>query len=191
MRKLGIVEFVTLDGVMQGFGGPDEDREGGFVYGGWGAPYFDESIARSASLSQSTVYLLGRKTYQAMAGHWPHEPAENMMAAHLNRADKYVATHTLKSLEWSNAHVLEGELAPAVQRLKASGEGHIVVLGSGALVESLSRAGLVDQYRLFVHPLLLGTGKRLFRDLPRPRPLRLVDCTPTSTGVLMLSYEVA
>jgi dihydrofolate reductase len=189
MRKLGVVEFVTLDGVMQSFGGPDEDREGGFEYGGWGAPYFDEVMARSASLSPATVYLFGRKTYQAMAAHWPHQPPEDLMATHLNRAEKYVATQTIKTLEWSNAHILEGKLVPAVNRLKESGEGHIVVLGSGALVESLSREGLIDEYRLFVHPLLLGTGKRLFRDLPRPRPLRLLECTPTGTGVLMLNYE--
>jgi dihydrofolate reductase len=189
MRKLGVVEFVTLDGVMQSFGGPDEDREGGFEYGGWGAPYFDEVMARSARLSPATAYLFGRKTYQAMAAHWPHQPPEDLMATHLNRAEKYVATRTLKALEWSNAHILKGELVPAVNRLKESGEGHIVVLGSGALVESLSREGLIDEYRLFVHPLLLGTGKRLFRDLPGRRPLRLLECTPTSTGVLMLNYE--
>ena len=193
MRRLGIVEFVTLDGVMQSFGGPSEDREGGFEHGGWGAPYFDEVMARSSgsSLQPSTVYLLGRKTYQAMAAHWPHQPPEDAMATHLNRAEKYVATRTLTTLEWSNAHVLEGDLVSAVKKLKAGGDGHVVVLGSGALVESLSREGLVDEYRLFVFPLLLGTGKKLFRDLPRPRPLRLISCTPTSTGVLMVNYEAA
>lgn len=192
MRKLGIVEFVSLDGVMQSFGGPDEDREGGFEHGGWGAPYFDDVMARSAgsSLRPSTVYLLGRKTYQAMAAHWPHQPPEDMMATHLNRAEKYVATRTLETLEWSNAHVLEGEIVPAVNKLKAAGDGYVVVLGSGALIDSLNREGLVDEYRLFVHPLLLGAGKRLFRDLPQPRPLRLLECTPTGTGVLMLNYEV-
>lgn len=188
MRKLGLVEFITLDGVMQSFGGPNEDREGGFEHGGWGGPYFDPAMAHGAG-DPNTVYLLGRKTYEAMAAHWPHEPAENRMAAHLNQARKYVVTRTLKNLEWSNAHMLEGELAPAVRRLKSSGDGHIVVLGSGKLVEALQAADLVDEYKLFVHPLLLGTGKRLFRDLPAPKRLRLVSCTPTATGVLMLDYE--
>ena len=191
MRKLAVVEFVTLDGVMQSFGGPNEDREGGFEYGGWGAPYMDESIGRNASLAPTTAYLLGRKTYQAMAAHWPHEPPENQMAAHLNRADKYVVTRTLRTVEWSNTHILEGDLVPAIEGLKASGDGNVVVLGSGALVESLNREGLIDEYRLFVFPLLLGKGKRLFRELRTPRPLRLVECTPTATGVLMLTYATA
>lgn len=189
-RSLSVVEFITLDGVMQGFGGPNEDRESGFEHGGWGGPYMDEAMAASADLHGSTAYLLGRKTYQSMAAHWPHEPAENRMAAHLNSAAKHVVTRTLEKLEWSNSHVLAGDLVPAVRALKATGEGHIVVLGSGELVASLSRERLVDAYRLFVFPLLLGTGKRLFRDLPQPRPLRLTGCTPTKTGVLMVNYEV-
>lgn len=190
MRRLAVVEFITLDGVMQGFGGPEEDREGGFEHGGWGAPYVDEAMGRSAGqgLHLTTAYLLGRKTYEAMAAHWPLEPAENPMAAHLNQTPKYVATRTLKSPGWSNSHVLQGELVPAVGALKAQGEGFITVIGSGVLVEQLSRAGLIDDYRLFLHPLLMGAGKRLFRDLPSPRPLRLVSCTQTGTGVLMLHY---
>jgi dihydrofolate reductase len=190
MRRLGLVEFVTLDGVMQSFGGPREDREGGFEYGGWGGPYIDEVLLSSTggSLQTSTVYLLGRKTYEAMAAHWPFEPPENRMAANLNQAKKYVATRTLKHLEWANSEVLEGELAPAVEALKTSGDGHIVVLGSGRLVESLHAADLVDEYKLFLHPLLLGKGKRLFREFPEPKRLRLVSCTPTTTGVLMLDY---
>lgn len=190
MRTLGLVEFVTLDGVMQSFGGPDEDREGGFEHGGWGGPYMNPEMLRGASesLQPGTVYLLGRKTYQAMAAHWPHRPAEDRMAAHLNNAKKFVATRTLKHLEWANAEVLEGELAAAVQALKASGDGHIVVLGSGKLVESLHEADLVDEYHLFLFPLLLGKGKRLFREFPKPKGLRLVGCTPTSTGVLVLDY---
>jgi dihydrofolate reductase len=111
------------------------------------------------------------------------------MAAHLNAAPKHVATRTLTELDWPGARVLEGELGPAVRALKASGDGHIVVLGSGVLVEALAAEELIDGYHLFLHPLLLGTGKRLFRARPRPERLRLVSCTPTRTGVVMLSYD--
>jgi dihydrofolate reductase len=193
MRKLMVIEFVTLDGVMQGLGSPDEDRDGGFEHGGWAAPYFDPTQAATAvdRLTATTAYLFGRRTYQKMIDFWPHQPDDNPMAAHLNATPKYVATRTLNRLTWSGAHVLDGELAPAVRDLKSRGDGNIAVLGSGVLVQELIAADLVDGYRLFVHPLLLGTGKRLFRELERPRPLRLLECTPTPTGVLMLRYEPA
>jgi dihydrofolate reductase len=192
MRKLIAVEFVTLDGVMQGLGSADEDRDGGSEHGGWSAPYSDDVQAAAAaeSLEPTTVYLFGRKTYEKMIGYWPSQPDENPMAAHLNAAPKYVATRTLTDLTWSYAQVLDGDLVPAVGDLKSRGEGAIVVLGSGVLVQELIANDLVDGYHLFLHPLLLGTGKRLFRGMDRPRPLRLVDCTPTSTGVLMLRYDV-
>ncbi|WP_144119077.1 dihydrofolate reductase family protein [Catellatospora sichuanensis] len=192
MRKLMVIEFVTLDGVMQGLGSPDEDRDGGFAHGGWSAPYFDEVQASSAGegLKDTTAYLFGRRTYEKMAAFWPTQPDENPMAAHLNATPKHVATRTLTSLDWANARVLDGATATAVQALKEQGDGVIAVLGSGALVQELIAQGLVDGYRLFLHPLLLGTGKRLFREMPRPQRLRLVDCTPTGTGVLMLGYDV-
>jgi dihydrofolate reductase len=191
MRKLTVIEFVTLDGVMQGLGSPDEDRDGGFEHGGWAAPFMDEGQGAAAveGLKSTTAYLFGRKTYEKMIAFWPNQPDENPMAAHLNATPKYVATQTLTSLTWSNSQVLDGTLVPAVQDLKARGDGNIAVLGSGVLVQELIAADLVDGYRLFLHPLLLGTGKRLFREMDRPSRLRLVDCTPTSTGVLMLAYE--
>jgi dihydrofolate reductase len=190
MRSLAAVEFVTLDGVMQGFGSPDEDREGGFEHGGWGAPYFDHVQAEAATerLHATTAYLFGRRTYERMAAHWPNVSDENPLAAHLNATPKYVATRTVAELTWNNARRLEGDLLEATRALKAAGEGSIVVLGSGVLVRQLIAAGLVDGYHLFVHPLILGTGKRLFGDLARPQHLKLQSCTPTSTGVLMLSY---
>jgi dihydrofolate reductase len=192
MRKLVVVEFVTLDGVMQGLGSPDEDREGGFEYGGWSAPYADQVQMASAveGLAATTAYLFGRKTYEHMNAFWPHQPDANPMAAHLNATPKYVATRTLRQLTWSNAHVLDGDLATAVRKLKSKGEGNLVVLGSGVLVEELIATDNVDEYRLFLHPLLLGKGKRLFREMDRPRRLRLASCDATTTGVLMLSYEV-
>jgi dihydrofolate reductase len=191
MRKLIVIEFVTLDGVMQGLGSPDEDRDGGFEHGGWSGPYFDETQGAAAveGLKSTTAYLFGRRTYEKMIAFWPNQPDENPMAAHLNATPKYVATRTLTSLTWSNSQVLDGDLVPAVQDLKSRDEGTIAVLGSGVLVQDLIANDLVDGYRLFLHPLLLGSGKRLFREMDRPRRLRLVDCTPTTTGVLMLSYD--
>jgi dihydrofolate reductase len=193
MGKLMVIEFVTLDGVMQGLGSPDEDRDGGFEHGGWAAPYGDE-VQQAAALNglQATgAYLFGRRTYEKMLAFWPGQPDSNPMASHLNATPKFVATRTLtdEQLTWSNARVLDGELASAVQGLKGESHGDIVVLGSGVLVQELIANELVDGYRLFLHPLLLGTGKRLFREMDRPRRLRLTGAEPTSTGVVMLSYD--
>jgi dihydrofolate reductase len=193
MRQLAIVEFVTLDGVMQSLGGPDEDREGGFAYGGWSAPYGDEVLGRQAGqgIGQTSAYLFGRRTYEHMAAHWPNEPDDNPIAASLNATPKYVVTRSLRTLDWTGSHVLAGDVAEEVQALKATGEGFITVLGSGVLVQTLLAEDLVDVYRVFIHPLVLGTGKRLFREMPHPLRLCLVDCTPTGTGVLLCSYERA
>ncbi len=202
MRTLVVIEFVTLDGVMQGFGSPDEDRDGGFEHGGWAAPYGDEvhqkvnaeRTAADAGVAEdarpeTTAYLFGRRTYEKMAAFWPLQPDDNPMAAHLNATPKYVATRTLTELGWSGSQRLDGDLPDGVRALKATGQGSISVLGSGVLVEQLVEHDLVDRYRLFVHPLLLGTGKRLFRGSSLPQPLRLVDCTATASGVLMLTYD--
>lgn len=190
---MSVVEFVTLDGVMQGLGGPDEDREGGFDHGGWGAPYGDEVLARSAGngIGQTSAYLFGRKTYEHMAAHWPHEPADNPIAASLNATPKYVATRTLRQrdLEWSNCQVIAGDVVEAVQRIKAEADGFVTVLGSRVLVQTLIANDLVDTYRIMLHPLVLGTGKRLFGEYANPLRLRLTECTPTTTGVLLLTYE--
>jgi dihydrofolate reductase len=187
MRKLVVIEFVTLDGVVQGFGSAEEDTDGGFRHGGWGAPYFD-GIQQSAALdglASTTAYLFGRRTYEHLAAFWPTQPDTNPMAAHLNATPKYVATRTLTDLPWANARVLDGELATAVVELKSRGDGTIAVLGSGALAQQLIARELVDGYRLFLHPLVLGAGKRLFGQLDRPRRLRLVDCAPTTEALAM------
>ncbi|HXY27927.1 MAG TPA: dihydrofolate reductase family protein [Acidimicrobiales bacterium] len=193
MRKLAVVEFVTLDGVMQGFGGPDEDREGGFDHGGWGAPYADEVLARRAGdgIGRTTAYLFGRRTYEHMAAHWPHQPADDPIAASLNATPKYVASRTRPRLDWANSHLLDGDVAQAVHTLKTREDGFITVLGSGNLVQTLLAEDLVDTFRIMVHPLVLGTGKRLFRETAHPLPLRLVDNTTTTTGVVLLTYERA
>jgi dihydrofolate reductase len=195
VRQLAVVEFVTLDGVMQGYAGSEEDREEGFDHAGWGAPYGDEVLAQQAGqgIGQTTAYLFGRKTYAHMAAHWPYEPAENPIAASLNAMPKYVTTRTLRQQElaWANSHVITGNVVEAVQALKAEGEGVITVLGSGALVQTLIANDLVDTYRIMLHPLVLGAGKRLFREYPRPMRLRLTGYTPTTTGVLLATYERA
>jgi dihydrofolate reductase len=193
VRKLAVIEFVTLDGVMQGFGSADEDRDGGFEHGGWGPSYGDDVLGQKAAegMRDTTAYLLGRKTYEKMAAYWPHQPDDNPIAAHFNAATKYVVTRTLNRLEWAGSEPLDGDVRESVAALKAQGEGTIAVLGSGVLVQALIENEQVDEYRLFVHPLVLGSGKRLFREYPRPLRLRLVDCTPTSTGVLFLTYALA
>ena len=192
MGELIVIEFVTLDGVMQGLGSPDEDRDGGFVHGGWGAPYGDDVQQEAAleGMQGTRAYLFGRRTYEKMLAFWPQQPDTNPMAAHLNATPKHVATRTLDDadLAWSNARVLQGDLAPAVRGLKEAGEGTIAVLGSGVLVQELAALGLVDGYRLFLHPLVLGSGKRLFAQTEKPRALRLLGVEATSTGVVMLSY---
>ena len=192
MRRLVIIEFLTVDGVMQGLGSPEEDTSGGFTHGGWGAPYaqaIHEAVAE-AGPNRTTAYLFGRRTYEKMAAFWPHQPDENGMARQLNQTSKYVAARTLTHLEWAGAQVLDGELGQSVSDLKAGGEGDIAVLGSGQLVHQLMVLDLVDELRLFVHPLLLGTGTRLFRGLPAPRQLRLTSSSATSLGTLVLGYDV-
>jgi dihydrofolate reductase len=191
MRQLTAIEFLTLDGVMQGLGSPDEDRDGGFEYGGWGAAYGDAVLGERAGqgMTTTTAYLFGRTTYEKMAAHWPFEPDENPIAAHLNSTPKYVVTNTLTKLDWAGSEALTGDAIDSVNRLKREGEGTIVLLGSGALMQTLIENGLVDEYRLFIHPLVLGAGKRLFRQTPHPLRLQLTDCTPTTTGVLLLSYK--
>jgi dihydrofolate reductase len=191
MGELSAVEFVTLDGVMQGFHDP-EDHEDGFQHGGWGGAYQDETQFRSAvaSLHPDTIYLFGRRTYEQLAAFWPHQPDDNPMAAHLNRCTKYVATRTLADLAWRHARPLDGELVPAVTRIKADSDGVVVVLGSQTVVAQLMEADLIDSFRLFVHPLVLGSGRALFPPSARRCKLRLLDSVPTTTGVLMLSYAV-
>jgi len=192
MRKLLLIEFITVDGVMQGLGSPDEDTDGGFTHGGWGAPYapaIHEAVA-DAGPSRTSAFLFGRRTYEKMAAFWPYEPDTSPMASQLNRLPKYVVTHTPTDLDWDGAVSLHGELDVSVKALKEKGEGDIVVLGSGDLVQQLMKSDLVDELRLFVHPLLLGTGKRLFRGLLEPRQLRLMASSTTSRGTLVLDYEV-
>ena len=193
MRRLIVNEFLSVDGVMQGPGSPDEDRDGGFEHGGWQADYFDEGVLAGAQegMGKADAYLFGRRTYQIMAAHWPTAPADDPFAGHLNATTKYVASRTLKELEWQNSELLEGDAADAVARLKEQPGKDIVVLGSGELVQTLMAHGLVDEFSLIVSPLLLGSGKRLFRDAEQIRRLTLASSKSTPKGNLVLSYRPA
>jgi dihydrofolate reductase len=190
MRRLVVIEFLSVDGVMQGLGSPDEDTDGGFTHGGWGAPYAPALHEATTGIDSTSAYLFGRRTYEKLAAFWPHQSDDNPMARHLNQSPKHVATRTLTELTWQGSIVLDGELGSAVTPLKASGDGDIAVLGSGVLVHELMQRGLVDEFRLFIHPLLLGTGKRLFRGLPEPQRLRLESQSATSAGTVVVRYSV-
>lgn len=192
MRTLTAIEFLSVDGVMQGLGSPDEDRDGGFEHGGWGAPYAEaiHSSRGPDELGDTTAYLFGRRTYEKMAAYWPHQSHSNPLAAHLHATPKHVVCSTVPTGAWDNTRVLTGDVHAAVSRLKEDGEGTIAILGSGVLVRDLLCAGLVDTLRLFIHPLLLGSGKRLFGALDAPCALTLRGCSTTSMGSVVVSYDV-
>jgi dihydrofolate reductase len=192
MARLVVVEQLSLDGVMQAPGAPDEDRSGGFEHGGWAMPYFDEVLGSEVgkSMSETAAFLFGRKTYDIMAAYWPNQAEGNMFADVLNGLPKYVASTTLdEPLAWSGSHLLKGDVAEAVAALKEELSGNIVVLGSGQLARTLMEHDLVDEYGLTIHPLLLGPGKRLFDGKGGMRPLSLVDSKTTTTGVVLAIYR--
>ena len=190
MGALVMIEFLTVDGVMQGLGSPEEDTDGGFIHGGWGTPYAESihQVTASSGLERTSAYLFGRRTYEKMATFWPHQPDSNPMAAHLNATPKYVASRTLTEVAWAGSRIIAGDLLETVRDLTSSQEGDIAVLGSGVLCRELLAADLVDEIRLFIHPLLLGTGKRLFGELPVPRALALKSVAQTDQGTVALVY---
>jgi dihydrofolate reductase len=194
MSRIIVNENVTLDGVMQAPGRPDEDRRDGFEHGGWGQPYFDEVMGQKAGegMARTEAFLFGRRTYEDFATVWPNMPGDNPFAAVLNERTKYVASTTLREpLPWANSVLLQGDLQDAVTALKERQGNDIVVLGSGELVRSLMERGLIDRYVLWIHPLILGSGRRLFTGGIASASLRLVDTVTTSTGVVIASYEPA
>ena len=193
MRKLVVIEFLSLDGVMQAPGSPDEDTEGGFEHGGWQRRFLDEEVGAMAAegMAQTDAHLFGRKTYEGMAAYWPTAPSDDPFAHHLNTTAKYVASRTLRSVGWQNSTLIEGDVAEEVAGLKEQPGGNIAVLGSGDLVQTLIEHDLVDEYSLTVSPIVLGNGKRLFREADQVRTLRLVDSKATSAGNVMLTYRPA
>jgi dihydrofolate reductase len=191
MRKLVVNTFVSLDGVMQAPGGPEEDPTGGFEHGGWSVSFWDDQMMQAMSefMGKPFDLVLGRKTYEIFAAHWPH--SEEPGAAELNRATKYVASRTLDTLEWENSQLLEGDVGEAVARLK-EGEGpELQVHGSSDLIKTLLRHGLIDEFRVWMFPVVLGSGKRLFGEGAPPGALKLVDSQVSSTGVIMAIFEPA
>ena len=192
MRKLIVTTFVTLDGVMQAPGGPGEDDSNGFTHGGWSVNYWDDRMGEimGAATSKPFAMVLGRRTYDIFAGYWPDAPEEEG-AKVFNEATKYVASRSRPALEWSNAVLIEGDAAEGVAKLKEQDGPELQVHGSGDLIQTLLRNNLVDEYRLWVFPVVIGSGKRLFSDGTVPAGLRLVDSTVSTTGVVMGTYEPA
>ena len=193
MASLVVGTFLTLDGVMQGPGGPDEDRSGGFTQGGWSVGYWDEAMGQIITewTARAEALLLGRTTYQIFAAHWPHVPDDDPVGAVLNRVPKYVASTTLQTVEWHNSTLLGDDVPNAVAALKGAGSGEIQVHGSCGLLQTLIEHDLVDEYRLWTFPVVLGDGKRLFGTGTMPAGLELIDCTTSSTGVTISRYRRA
>ena len=191
MRKLVVDTFVTLDGVMQAPGDPDEDREGGFAHGGWVVPHFDEQLgAYMVTLTQRAgALLLGRKTYDEFAAAWPLQPESDPVAAVYNRIPKYVVSRTPRTLTWANSHQLGADVAGEVANLKEQDGGDIRVAGSSELIQFLLRNDLVDEFQMIVFPAVIGSGKRLFGDGAIPRSLALKSVESTAKGVVIQVYE--
>ena len=191
MRPLVVTTFLTLDGVMQAPGGPSEDTSGGFEHGGWLVPFFDEAIGVQMNdwFAGAEDFLLGRGTYEVFAAHWPHQPAgQDPVTDALQTKTKHVASRTLTSLDWDTARLLDGDAVEAVRALKASDGGELQVHGSAGFVQTLLSADLVDELRIIVFPVVVGSGKRLFGDGAVPRSWRLVSSSASTTGALMCTY---
>ena len=187
MRILAVNTFMSLDGVMQAPGGPDEDPSGGFRYGGWGVNYFtDEMMGRMAG-SAPYELLLGRGTYEIFAAHWPYD--EGPIADHLNGTRKHVASTTLKAVDWSNSTLIEGDVPDYVRALKAEDGPEIQVHGSPGLIQTLLEHDLIDEYRMWIFPLVLGSGKRCFGDGTIPLGLKLTESSTSTSGVTINVYE--
>ncbi|HET8526721.1 MAG TPA: dihydrofolate reductase family protein [Actinomycetota bacterium] len=193
MRKLLVTTFVTLDGVMQAPGGPGEDDEGGFAYGGWSVNFWDDRMAEvmGEATGKPFAMVLGRRTFDMMAAYWPTAP-EEAGGTVFNAATKYVASHTRPALEtWPNSVWIEGDAAEGLARLKREDGPELQVHGSANLIQSLLRANVIDEFRLWVFPVVIGSGKRLFAEGTIPSALRLVDSTVSSTGVVISTYQPA
>jgi dihydrofolate reductase len=193
MGRITVINHVTLDGVMQAPARPDEDRSGGFEHGGWAVPYGDAVMAEfmGKGMAGGGALLFGRRTYEDFAAVWPQREGDPISAL-LNERQKYVVSTTLhEPLPWVNSTLLQGDVAAAVARLKEDPGDDLAVLGSGELVRSLMRHGLVDEYVLTIHPLILGTGRRLFAGDGPSIALRLVETKPTTTGVIIAVYRPA
>jgi len=193
MRKLVVTTFMTLDGVMQAPGGPEEDPDGGFEHGGWSVGYWDErmgELALEIHLAAGGV-LFGRRTYEILGSYWPRVGDDDPMAAKLNAVPKYVASRTLDTFEWANSSLLDGDVPDAVGRLKAEDGDPLLVIGSSGLIQTLIQHDLVDTFKVWTFPVVLGEGKRLFGDGAIPAGLELNDIQTSTTSVTVATYERA
>jgi dihydrofolate reductase len=191
MGTVTVTNHVSLDGVMQAPAGPDEDTRGGFTRGGWAMAGHDEVMGRfmGEGMADSDGLLFGRRTYEQFFAYWPHQ-RDNPFTPVLNDTEKFVASTTLtEPLPWQHSTLLAGDAADRVEALRRETDRHLTILGSGELIQSLARRGLVDRYLLLIHPVVLGSGRRLFADGGAPADLRLVDTVTTTTGVVMATYE--
>jgi dihydrofolate reductase len=188
MRKVVVSEYVSLDGVMEDPGGAE-----GFKHGGWSFQYFNQEVARFKfdELFASDALLLGRVTYQGFAKAWPAMKDEQGFSDRMNNLPKYVASTTLETLDWNNSHLLKGDVAEEVSKLRQQEGQNILVAGSCNFVQTLIQHNLVDEYTLIVHPLVLGSGKRLFGDSPDKKPLKLINSKTYDSGVVILTYQPA
>ena len=196
MRKLVILSFITLDGVMQAPGGPEEDQTGGFKYGGWTAGYWDDSLGGVMGEQMAGPFdlLLGRKTYEIFAAYWPYvksDDPDGPVAGKLNSAKKYVASITLRKLDWNNSALVKGDIVQEIKKLKEHNGPELQVHGSGNLIQTLLKHDLVDEFRLKIFPITLGTGKRLFGEGTIPAGFKLVDSKTSTKGVIVANYERA
>jgi dihydrofolate reductase len=188
MRKIIVLSFLSLDGVMQAPGGPEEDTSGGFTHGGWTVPYFDEFLGQVMTEQMDLPFdlLLGRKTFEIFASYWPHHEDEG---AGINKATKYVASHTLTAHEWRKSVFLNGDVAGKIKQLKEQDGPDLQVHGSCSLIQTLMEHDLVDEFWLKIFPVTLGKGKRLFGDGTMPAAFELVDARPSPAGVIIASYQ--
>jgi dihydrofolate reductase len=192
--RLTLHTFLTLDGVMQAPGGPEEDPAGGFTHGGWAFPFDDDAggAAVTSWIAQAGAFLLGRRTYEIFSGYWPRiTDPDHPVAGRLNALPKYVASTTLTSADWEGTTVIGGDITAEIAKLKDQPGGELQVHGSGALAQTLIDADLIDEYRLLFYPVHLGAGKKLFRDGARAASLRLLTSSVTGTGVVIATYEPA
>jgi dihydrofolate reductase len=191
MRNLVVNTFLTLDGVMQGPGGPEEDTSNGFAQGGWTVPYFDDAVgeAMGESMADPFELVLGRRTYEIFAAHWPNtdEPPAELF----NNTVKHVASTTLRSLDWAGSQLIEGDVSEAIGRLKEQDGPQLMVVGSATLIQTLLANGLVDELQLLVFPVVVGSGKRLFGDGAVPAGFELSGSKASASGVLIASYRAA
>jgi dihydrofolate reductase len=193
MRKLVVLSFLTLDGVMQAPGGPEEDRTGGFKHGGWSVGYWDDFLgnAMAEQMSKPFDLLLGRRTYEIFAAHWPYVKGEDPFAARINNARKYVVSKTLSKVDWNNSTLVKGDVVQEIKKLKAQNGPELQVHGSPNFIQTLLKHDLVDEFRLKIFPVTLGEGKRLFAEGALAAGFKLLDSKTSTKGVVVATYERA